>query len=226
MPGGMKFNQAPRIKNVEGDEGDKKTFDDEPTLPGKPKVQAEQLRNYREEGQRFLDSYDRFFKTYARDISLSYRLSDKFYINLERGEVNLDTRWFADRGYTKEQILWACLHELEHFRDLAEDPEGMKKTFEYMRVKAKSTGNKLANKWEEAFGKEDPEFIQKLKNKPPPSKQNPRPMSQVESTGYKIHDTFYNIFDDIYVNNSVRRRAGEVDAAITTGCQYGAVGTK
>lgn len=170
-------------------------------------VDAEELDKYQREGQAFLDSYDRFLKTYAQDTSLSYRLGKKFYINLETGQVNLDTRWFFTRGYTREQILWACLHELEHFRDLAEDPKGMKGKFEDIREKGAETGEALLKKWKAAYGASDPAFIERLSKRPSPTKRDRRPMSPMDHVGYRIHHTFDNIFDDVFVNNKVRRRA-------------------
>ncbi len=66
----------------------------------------------------------------------------------------------------------------------------------------------MMKKWEEKYGVSDPEFIEKLKKQRPVSKKNPqKTMNAVERAAYQIHHTFYNIFDDIYVNNLVSRKA-------------------
>lgn len=73
-------------------------------------------------------------------------MSDGFYIDLENGVVHLDTKWFMEKGFSPEQILWATLHELSHFRDLVEDPGRMMHNFEYIRRQAKKTGAVIMQK--------------------------------------------------------------------------------
>ena len=143
------------IKNVEGEE--KKQFEG-------PKEESEgkkpqNLPEYQQEAQAMVDSYRRFFQTFAKDVSIRFKLSDKFYIDLENGEVNLAAQWFAERGYSREQILWAHLHELSHFRDLAEDPKRMMENFDYMQMQSKKTGAVILAKWQEKYGASDPAFV-------------------------------------------------------------------
>jgi len=181
--------------------------------PEKEKKTAE-LDQYRQEAQGLVDSYQRFFTTFAKDVSLSFKISNGFYINLEKGEVNMDAKWFSEKGFSREQILWACMHELSHFRDLAEDSDGVMKNFEYIRGCAKQTGEIMLKKWEEKYGASDPEYIETLKKQRPvnPKKPQGETMSAIEGSAYKIHHTFYNIFDDIYVNNLVSRKAPAYEA--------------
>lgn len=168
----------------------------------------EELRKCQQEGQRMIDSYKRFFITFAKDVSLRFEMSNGFYIDLENGVVHLNTVWFKEKGFSPEQILWATLHELSHFRDLAEDPEGMMRNFEYIIEQAKRTGALIMQKWEQKYGATDPNFIESLKKQRPISKKDSsKTMNAAEEAAYKIHHTFYNIFDDIYVNNLVARRA-------------------
>lgn len=198
------FKVLPDIHKV--DREDDKSFKSEPEEKADF---SDELKKYQEEGQKLIDSYQRFFVTFAKDISLSFKMSDGFYIDLEEGEINLDTKWFAEKEFSKEQILWANLHELSHFRDLAEDPKQMLDNFEYIRKQAKKTGAFILQKWEKKYGASDPELVESLKKQKPISQKKPeRTMSAVERTAYKIHHTFYNIFDDIYVNNLVSRKAG------------------
>jgi len=169
---------------------------------------SEELRQYQKKGQEMIDSYKRFFTTFAKDVSLDFRMSDGFSIDLKNGVVHLNTKWFADKDFSQEQILWANLHELSHFRDLTQDPEGVMKNFEYIREQAKRTGALILQKWEQKYGSTDPEFIDRMKKQRPISKKDPtKTMNAVEQAAYKIHHTFYNVFDDVYVNNLVSRRA-------------------
>lgn len=198
-----KFEQL----NKKVEEKEDKPFE-EKEKPEKQEEFSEELKEYQKEGQEMIDSYRRFFMTYAKDVSLDFKMSNGFYIDLENGEVNMDTKWFAEKDFSKEQILWANLHELSHFRDLAQDPEKMMKNFDYIKEQAKKTGAVMMDKWEEKYGATDPEFIENLKKQKPINKKDPnKTMNAVEKTAYKIHHTFYNIFDDIYVNNLVERKA-------------------
>lgn len=180
--------------------------------PNKPGDALPEFELYREQAQRMIDSYRRFFMTYAKDVSLQFHLSNKFYTDLEHGHVHMNTRWFAEKDATHEQILWAILHELSHFRDLAEDPQGMMKNFEYIKSQAKKTGAIMMKKWEAAYGQTDPEFIDELKKRPQTDARTAEEsMNAVERAAYQFHDTFFNVLDDIYVNNLLACKAPVYD---------------
>jgi len=197
------FESLPAVRKI--DEQKEGSFSDNPEERAEP---TDEIKKYQEDGQKMIDSYRRFFATFAKDVSLSFKMSNGFYIDLEKGEVNLDTKWFAEKEFSSEQILWANLHELSHFRDLAEDPKQMMENFEYIRVQAKKTGALILQKWTEKYGASDPEFVENLKKQRPMSKKDSsKTMNAVEQAAYQIHHTFYNIFDDIYVNNLVARKA-------------------
>lgn len=194
-----------RVENLEKKE--EKPFEEKESAKQEA-LTPEELEKYKQEGQQMIDSYHKFFMTYAKDVSLDFVMSNGFYTDLEEGRVNLDTKWFAEKDFSPEQILWGILHELSHFRDLAEDPDGMMENFEYIEGQAKKTGAVLIQKWEEQYGKSDPEFIENLKKQQPISKKDPsKTLNTVEQTAYTIHHTFFNILDDIYVNNLVARKA-------------------
>ncbi|MBU4257162.1 hypothetical protein KKC04_02000, partial [Patescibacteria group bacterium] len=76
-------------------EEDKKPFGEE-EKPKQKEEFSEELKEYQKEGQEMIDSYRKFFMTFAKDVSLDFRMSNGFYIYLESGEVNLDTKWFAE----------------------------------------------------------------------------------------------------------------------------------
>src|ERR1700690_1003444 len=168
-----------------------------------------ELAIYESEAKAMVDSYRRFFQTFAKDVSLCFRLSDKFFIDLEHGEVNLAKQWFAERGYSRDQILWATLHELEHFRDMAEDPAGIMESFDSMRGRIKKTGAIILEKWRREYRASDPSFFEMLTELHPVDPQKPEKgtMNATERAAFHIHRMFYSVFDDIYVNNCLARRA-------------------
>lgn len=214
----MMSTERPRmVRRVEGDE--KPAF--QGTEAGEDAAAQEAaLTKYEQAGQAMLEGYRRFFNTFAKDVSLRFRLARAFFIDLEQGEVNLDARWFAEKNCTPEQIRWAVLHELSHFRDLAKDPEGMMKNLGYIQTRARTTGDIMIRKWEKKYATTDPDFIARLKKQRPlnPRKPEKGSMNAVERAAYQMHHTFYNIFDDVYVNNLVARRAATYEE-LTTGGQ-------
>ena len=217
----MSIEHLGAIKNVEG-EDDNKPFEGSEAASEAKKT--ENLPEYQREAQAMVDSYRRFFQTFAKDVSLRFKLSDKFYIDLENGEVNLAAQWFTERGYSREQILWANLHELSHFRDLSEDPERMMENFDYIQARAKKTGATILDKWQQKYGASDPEFVDGLEKQRPASRKDPqKTMNATEQAAYQIHHTFYNIFDDVYVNNLVARKAPRYEPGTIGGNQVNAL---
>lgn len=206
----MACERIDRVNNSEGEES-KPPF----SRPGETadetveKDVPQELAAYEREAQTMVDSYQRFFQTFAKDFSLRFKLSDKFFIDLERGEVNLAVQWFAERGFSHGQILWATLHELEHFRDMADDPKGVMGNFDSMRAQVKKTALMILEKWQRQFSASDPEFINTLDKHLPIDPQEPDKgtMNAIEQAAFQIHHTFYSVFDDAYVNNGVARRA-------------------
>lgn len=202
--------------NVEGDKHN------EPfAQPEKPKTEslpAPELAAYEQQIQSFLDENRLLFTTFAGDVSLRFKMSDRFAIDLETGEVHLATKWFADRGFTKKQILWANFHELVHFIDQKEDPKGMEKRRGDMVKKAQKTGAVMMEKWEEVYSESDPDFIRKLKKQRPMSKKKKSPtLNSVETAAYQMHHRFYNILDDIYDNHRIARKAPRYESHTDAG---------
>lgn len=175
----------------------------------------------RTEAQEYIDANERVITRYAGDTSLTFKLGTAFYIDLEKGNVSMDIRWFKEKGYTKEQILWGILHELEHFNDLKEDPEGMKKNFEYIDEQARVTGVIMLKKWEARFKDSNPELIAKLKTQKllDPRRPEKGSFNAVELAARKFHHRFWNILDDVYVNHNVRRNAPAYDVQTRGGDQ-------
>lgn len=94
------------------------------------------LEEYKKQGEDFVNGHRRLFASFAEDVSIKFKMLDEFKIDYQTGIVQLDSNWFFERGYNKEQILWAVFHELSHFRDFANDKEGLLGSFTYMKEKA------------------------------------------------------------------------------------------
>jgi hypothetical protein len=192
------------IAEVAGEET-RKGFDDE-TKAEKPKVA---LEDYSIAAQKFLDQYERsgFFATYAKDVSLKFRVGDSFMIDYESGTVHLDGSWFHERGFSNEQILWACLHELSHFIDLTDDPEGMEDQHESLKARAKEKGEAFSVRLREILDLSDPEVAAAFERITVPQGSSEDSISRIEYHFFNIFHRFYNSLDDVYVNNIVERRA-------------------
>ncbi|MGI0134731.1 MAG: vWA domain-containing protein [Candidatus Micrarchaeaceae archaeon] len=190
-------------ENTKIGEGEEKGGNEQSKKPLSP----EELAEYTARAKKFLDGYRNFLTTFSGDVSLKFQLSDKFAIDLENGVVHSDGRWYAEQGYTETQILWAHLHELMHFRDLADDPEGMKENREYIFDQARKTGDLILKKWEEAVGATNPEYIDKLRRTRPIAPKSKQVLNGPQMAAVRYHHTFFNVIDDIYVNKGVERRA-------------------
>ena len=192
-------------QNVEG----KKTgfLDD----PQQAELLQQAIEKFLLEGQQFLDQRKNLFTTFAKDVSLRFKFSNAFYIDLERGEVNLDASWFFRKGFSKEQIQWAVMHELSHFKDLVQDPEGMEANYLHIIDHGRKVGRIILEKFQDAFGQDDPEYIERLKKLTPVHRDHK--LNSAEQAGFKIWFTFYNILHDIYVNNIVSRTASRYEAS-------------
>ncbi len=159
-------------------------------------------------GQKILDSHKRLFTSFAKDTSLSFRLSDAFYIDLEKGEVNLAVQWFSDKECTEDQIMWAVLHEIGHFRAMAEDPEGTLQNFEHVKERAKATGEDFLKRIEEVFAESNPELLTKVKAANQVPVDAPEDfLTPLQSAAYKSQHRFYNVLEDIFNNKLVSRKA-------------------
>lgn len=100
-----------RIETHKPDEGDK----DKPIAPLQEKEGREVVQKFFEENQDFLRSY-------AGDSSIKVEPSpaglNTFAIDLEKGTLYGDPRFFTEKGFSEQKALFAFLHEFEHFREL------------------------------------------------------------------------------------------------------------
>ncbi len=176
------------------------------------------IESYRERAQAFLDRYSRtgFLASFSGDTSIRFKLSDKFYFDFQKGEVNLATDWFYKKGFSERQIIWACMHEIAHFEDFKNDPERLMKNFDYISEQARKTGDIMLRKWEAVLDQTDPRqkaFLDSLKQTKPVNPDRPEmgSFNVLAQSAYGIHHSFYNVLDDIWVNNSVSRKAASFE---------------
>jgi hypothetical protein len=192
--------------------------------------QAEDLEAYRDRAQAFIDRYSRtgFFASFSGDTSIRFKLGSAFYFDFQKGEVNLATDWFYKKGFSERQILWACMHEIAHFEDFKNDPERLIKNFDYIAEQARQTGDTMLRKWEAVLDQNDPKqkaFLDSLKQTKPVNPERPEmgSFNQLAQSAYGIHHPFYNVLDDIWVNNSVSRKAASFERGTEGGAEIEAL---
>lgn len=178
----------------------------------------EDIEAYRARAQAFIDRYSKtgFFASFSGDTSIRFKLGQAFYFDFQKGEVNLATDWFYNKGFSEKQILWACMHEIGHFDDFKNDPERLMQNFDHIADEARNTGNLMLKKWEAVLDQSDPKqkaFFDSLKQTTPANKNRPEmgSFNRLAQSAYGIHHPFYNSLDDIWDNNSVSRKAASFE---------------
>ena len=178
----------------------------------------EDIEAYRERAQVFIDRYSKtgFFASFSGDTSIRFKLGQAFYFDFQKGEVNLATDWFYNKGFSEKQILWACMHEIGHFDDFKNDPERLMQNFDHIADEARKTGDIMLHKWETVLDQSDPKqkaFLDHLKKTSPVNPERPEmgSFNCLAQSAYGIHHPFYNSLDDIWVNNSVSRKAASFE---------------
>ncbi len=152
-----------------------------------PPPTPEKVAEVKKSMEQLLAERKSFYAAFAEDTSLQFIASNAFMIELDKGVVHQDAGWFAEQGYTETQIVWANLHELSHFRDLAADPKRMLDNFDYIKRRGQKAGIDITARMREEGVEASP--------------------TAAAAMGQRIYHTLYNVFDDIYVNNSVSERA-------------------
>jgi len=158
--------------------------------------------------QRLIDRNRFDFELFAESAAPRFVFSDGFYMLFEKKEVHMDTKWFSDRKFSPEQLIWATYHELAHFYDFMEDPKSVLGKFEDMERTARETGAILSEKFRSAIpAGQEARFESFFEQKPiDPEKPERGTMNSFEAKAYKTHHEFWNIVDDIYVNSLVAKR--------------------
>ena len=86
-----------------------------------------------ESAEEFFETHKDFFENYAADSSIEIKPSPPglgtFAIDLEKGVMYAEPKFFTEQGYSLDKTMFATLHEFEHFRELREllsDKNGQK----------------------------------------------------------------------------------------------------
>ncbi len=201
-------------KFVGGKEKSKNTFDDksekaiEKTTEQREEESPE-LQEMREVTSNFLEKNKKMLNEFAGgDVKFNIEPGGGFYFNLMSKEVTLDHKWFHEQGYSEEEILWITLHELSHYRDFTESPEDMLKyNVDHCIEKARGIGDHMLDILEEKFSDTHHDAIERCKKEIPVGTKGGRRIRSIDQAGMKAYSTFFNIFDDVFVNNQVSRRA-------------------
>ena len=177
-----------------------------------------ELLSYTKKAQAFIERYSKtgFFASFSGDASLRFKLSNGFYFSFDTGEVNIDAKWFYERGFSERQVLWACMHEIAHFEDFKKDPDRLLENFDHITDNARQTGEYMLGRWQAVLDLNDPDqakFFDSLKAESIVHPQKPEKgnWNSLARSSYEIHHAFYNCLDDIWVNNHVSRKAASFE---------------
>ncbi|PIR94490.1 hypothetical protein COT97_00905 [Candidatus Falkowbacteria bacterium CG10_big_fil_rev_8_21_14_0_10_39_11] len=180
----------------------------EPIVLKKPSKKDIREILYRRDADKLLRTNRAVFSTLAGDTSLDFQVGSDggFYIDFAAGKVNLGLDFWEmkEDGVTDEQLLWGWGHELGHFWDLQDDPEGLLINFKRMREVARNIAPKARAILEKKTDKL-PAWMDKVEPVNP-EKPDGEKMSGLDFYIYKQIHTLYNCLDDIYVNKRVGRK--------------------
>ncbi|MCY4576977.1 MAG: VWA domain-containing protein [Candidatus Kaiserbacteria bacterium] len=201
-------------KFVAGKDKNKDSFDGkneevaEKTVEQK-KGESPELQEMREVVGGFLEKNKRMLNEFAGgDVKFNIEGGGGFFFNLMDKEVTLDHEWFHEQGYSEGEMLWVTLHELSHYRDFTESPEDvLRYNVDHGIERAREIGDHMLGILEEKFGDTHPDAVEKCKKEIPVGTKGGRKIRSIDQGGMKAYSTFFNIFDDVFVNNQVSRRA-------------------
>ncbi|HEU0051436.1 MAG TPA: vWA domain-containing protein [Patescibacteria group bacterium] len=99
--------------------------------------QQELLEEARRQYADFRKQYEKILNAYFGTPDIKFTMNPGgWYIDLENMVVNADPNFFLNQGYSVPEALFASMHEAEHFRDMATNPQA----YEYLfaRIHAKT----------------------------------------------------------------------------------------
>ncbi len=177
-------------------------------VPNPETLQPRSIEQFKKEAQAFIDRFQILFQTIAGDASLRYEVGDGFYIDLKKGVITLDVKDFIklkEGGLNPWQIVWSVCHEIGHFHDLREQPEGMMQHFAYMEERARELSPQALEIVRQKHGEEV--VAQMQKTIPIGDPKEGKSKTALEAFLYKKLHLLYNSLDDMYVNRSLAERA-------------------
>ncbi len=176
-------------------------------LPPKEEKVPDELEVYRVEAEEFLATYRELFWAIAGDRSLRFRVGNGFFIDLKEGAITFDLRdwkWKHENNLSDWQIVWSVCHELEHFKDLQNEPKELLENFEYMEKKAEELAPQVLDAWRAHFP--DGVLPEYLVEEVPWNRKGDKKPFVVYWTQRKLH-MLYNCLDDAYINQPLGLRS-------------------
>ena len=99
--------------------------------------------------EEFLKNYENKLADYAQGEGLYFTLGDGWNIDLKKGKITADGKFFLDRKFSQPESIIAAMHEIEHFRRMKDDLQTSNEIFSHIGVsKRKHT---LYNVMEDIF---------------------------------------------------------------------------
>ena len=142
---------------------------------------------------------------------VKFILGDGFYFNIESKEVSVDySRFLEKEGYSEAQVLFTILHELSHYRDFCNSPENALRYIEYSMDKGREYGDQLLEKVRKKFGDSG---TAPFEREVPIGKK--RKLREIDKIGQRAFSIYFNVFEDIHVNDAVSRRSPRFERSDT-----------
>lgn len=193
------MSEEPKQNPTEGQEPEtkEKSKKDEDAYKDVPKFEVpEKYKRFLPQINKFLaDHIDQLAgvaamaRKYRSEQSLKFVPSNGFAFYLETGHVGVDAKFWEWKEkwpeFNDNMMVFASVHEIGHFFDLAEDPEGFAAGFEHMKEFSKQTIPEIKEIWTEKSAGKLPDYITD---------------KFIEEFLYGRIHKLYNSFDDIYVN--------------------------
>lgn len=156
-------------------------------------LKKERVRQALSQVREMIRRESRDLVTFAGDASIFYQASAEakyFSYDPTENRIEVPALWFIEKGYSVEEIKFAFYHELGHFIDMRKNPLAYLKHFDRLEQEAIKVGALMRH----ILG-------EKSQGEPLPDQ------AIINDYAYQKLYTLYNIFDDIYVNELVRKRS-------------------
>lgn len=166
----------------------------------------EELHAYAEDAQNMLNRYKEVFYAIAQDRSVSFKIGNAFFIDLETREITLDVKDFKlakEKGLSESQIIWSVCHEISHLYDLKSAPKAMLANFEYLEKRSADLVQPALEAIREAHGSA-PEY---LTAEIPVFSRRTHTMTVLQHFLYTKLHLLTNAVDDMYVNEGIGLRS-------------------
>jgi len=154
-----------------------------------------------EDTQIFIDSISPTLKTIAGSSDISFvasKTGEGSFFDHKKGSINIEP--FSNG--TQVQTIWIACHEVGHFRDLLQNPDGYLNQFTYLEERSKEIASEA--RWELNKKGQYHSSFDDVVGKDEKGKS----ISRIEQIVQKELHTLYNVIEDIAVNRSIGSKVG------------------